>query len=175
MTDGPQQCALPGCTEIVEQPEDGGPRRLYCSPAHRAIARRMRHAARVEPAATQPASNGADLTQPVSAERAEPDRNDPAASEPPAALAAPSQEPEPTPEPERDGTLAAAATVTSPAGPGRMVRVITSKRVKKQRPTRTAADIKNAAAKMRRRAVASVAIASLVAGGASYMVNENII
>ncbi|MGH3586460.1 MAG: hypothetical protein ACRDQ0_09050, partial [Pseudonocardia sp.] len=75
MTDGPQECALPGCGEAVEQPQDGGPRRLYCSPAHRASARKMRHAARMqtteptpEPAASTPeqtAAIQADPTVPV--------------------------------------------------------------------------------------------------------------
>ena len=45
--DPPLQCALPGCTATVEQPDDGRPPRLYCSPAHRAAARNMRHTARM--------------------------------------------------------------------------------------------------------------------------------
>ena len=48
---------------MVEQPEDGGPRRLYCSPAHRAAARKMRHAARMDSAAPQQAAS--DVTQPI--------------------------------------------------------------------------------------------------------------
>jgi hypothetical protein len=39
----PRECALPGCTNIVTEP-----RRLYCSPAHRTAARKMRHAARMD-------------------------------------------------------------------------------------------------------------------------------
>jgi hypothetical protein len=173
MTDGPQQCALPECHEFVEQPDDGGPRRLYCSPAHRAAARKMRHAARMESTATQPTSIGSGATQPAE------QQDDSTATEPPAALAAPRPEPDPGQAPEHEWSPAAAWTITPPALPPapkeRTVRTITSKRVKKQRPVRTAADLKNAASAMRRRAVASVAIASLVAGGASYMVTENII
>jgi hypothetical protein len=173
MTDGPQQCALPECHEVVEQPDDGGPRRLYCSPAHRAAARKMRHAARMDSTATQPTSIGSGATQPAE------QQDESTAAEPPAALAAPRPEPDPGQAPEHEWSPAAAWTITPPALPPapkeRTVRTITSKRVKKQRPVRTAADLKNAASAMRRRAVASVAIASLVAGGASYMVTENII
>jgi hypothetical protein len=46
-----QQCALPGCDETIAQPECGGPRRLYCSYEHRAIARRLRSIARFDAAA----------------------------------------------------------------------------------------------------------------------------
>lgn len=41
-----QQCALPGCVEIIEQPDCGGPPRLYCRREHRRMARRLRSAAR---------------------------------------------------------------------------------------------------------------------------------
>src|SRR5437763_15622389 len=39
-------CALPGCEEPVRQPPGGGPRRLYCSDAHRSAAARLRRNAR---------------------------------------------------------------------------------------------------------------------------------
>ncbi|MCW2633165.1 MAG: hypothetical protein JWR88_2127, partial [Pseudonocardia sp.] len=39
----PERCALPGCDEPIEQPADGGPRRKFCTAAHRAAARRLRH------------------------------------------------------------------------------------------------------------------------------------
>ena len=43
-------CALPGCDVAVVQPTKGGRRRLYCSNAHRAEARRRRIADSPEPA-----------------------------------------------------------------------------------------------------------------------------
>ena len=43
-------CALPGCVATVVQPAGGGRRRLYCSNAHRAEARRRRIADSPEPA-----------------------------------------------------------------------------------------------------------------------------
>jgi hypothetical protein len=173
MTDGPQQCALPGCDETVEQPNDGGPRRLYCSPAHRAAARKMRHAARMD-AEPQPAA--ADVTQPI-AQAPEDQPSEQPTTELPAPLGVPRQEePEPASVPDREWSPAAAWTVSPPSLPSpRTVRTITSQRVKKQKPARTAAERKNAATGMRRRAIASVAIASLVAGGASYFVTENVI
>jgi hypothetical protein len=174
MTDGPQLCALPGCDEIVEQPEDGGPRRLYCSPAHRAAARKMRHAARMDAAA--PPTAAADVTQPIAQAPKDPQSEQPT-TELPAPLGTPRQEePEPAPVPDREWSPAAAWTVSPPTLPSpRTVRTITSQRVKKQKPARTAGDRKNAVTHMRRRAIASVAIASLVAGGASYFVSENVI
>jgi hypothetical protein len=175
MTDGPQQCALPGCDEIVEQPDDGGPRRLYCSPAHRAAARKRRHAARMDTATPQNAASS-DVTQPV-AQEPENQPSEQPTTELPAPLGVPRQEePEPALVPDREWSPAAAWTVSPPTLPSpRTVRTITSKRVKKEKPARTAADRKNAGTHMRRRAIASVAIASLVAGGASYFVTENVI
>ncbi|GAA0923282.1 hypothetical protein [Pseudonocardia zijingensis] len=175
MSDGPQECALPGCAELVEQPDDGGPRRLYCSPAHRAAARKMRHAARMEAATEQPAEQGSE-EQTTQLEQPSEEQT----TELPAALGTPRPpEPEPEPVPEREWSPAAAWSVTPPTLPPassvRTVRTITSKRVKKQKPALTAADRKNAATHMRRRAIASVAIASLVAGGASYFVTENVV
>ncbi len=38
----PGVCEYPGCDEAVVQPPTGGPRRRYCSDAHRAAARRLR-------------------------------------------------------------------------------------------------------------------------------------
>ncbi len=38
----PAVCEYPGCAEAVVQPPRGGPRRRYCSDAHRAAARRLR-------------------------------------------------------------------------------------------------------------------------------------
>ncbi|GAA5134950.1 hypothetical protein [Pseudonocardia adelaidensis] len=194
MTDGPQLCALPGCSETVEQPNDGGPRRLYCSPAHRAAARKARHAARMEASAAPPAAEVAEshvahsevahseeITQPiVKAPDGEPSEQP--TTELPAALGAPREDgPEPAAVPDREWSPAAAWAVSpptlSPASlpSARTVRTITSKRVKKQKPARTAADRKNAGTHVRRRAIASVAIASLVAGGASYFVTNNVI
>jgi hypothetical protein len=43
-----QYCALPGCGETFVQPQGGGERRLYCTHAHRATARRLRSFARCE-------------------------------------------------------------------------------------------------------------------------------
>uniref|UniRef100_UPI001BDC6EB0 hypothetical protein n=1 Tax=Pseudonocardia lacus TaxID=2835865 RepID=UPI001BDC6EB0 len=40
------RCALAGCEELIEQSADGGPKRLYCSAAHRAAARKQRQVAR---------------------------------------------------------------------------------------------------------------------------------
>jgi len=37
-------CALPGCDEVIVQPEGGGRRRLYCSDGHRSLANRQRPA-----------------------------------------------------------------------------------------------------------------------------------
>jgi hypothetical protein len=177
MTDGPQQCALPGCNEMVEQPEDGGPRRLYCSPAHRAAARKMRHAARMDSAAPQQAAS--DVTQPIAQAPGHEQSEQPTTELPAPLGVSPQEQPEPAPVPDREWSPAAAWTVSPPTLPAasteRTVRTITSQRVKKQKPARTAADRRNAASHMRRRAIASVAIASLVAGGASYFVTENII
>src|SRR2546423_5697210 len=132
MTDTPQACALPGCDEIVEQPEDGGPRRLYCSPAHRAAARKMRHAARMD--ATQP--RAADVTQPVAQAPEDTSSEQPPSERPttelPAPLGVPRQEePEPALVPDREWSPTAAWTVSPPSLPSpRTVRTITSKRVK---------------------------------------------
>src|SRR5690348_12586215 len=52
-------CALPGCTEIVHQPPGGGPRRRYCSDAHRSAAARLRKSGQMvgeESAGTPPLS-----------------------------------------------------------------------------------------------------------------------
>src|SRR5690242_17762031 len=46
MSGEPMRCALDGCAEPIEQSADGGPRRLYCSAAHRAAARKQRQVAR---------------------------------------------------------------------------------------------------------------------------------
>jgi hypothetical protein len=179
MTDGPQPCALPGCDELVEQPDDGGPRRLYCSPAHRAAARKARHAARMEATTAQPAGEVArseETTQPIVKA---PDDEQPTTELPAPLGVTREEEPEPAPAPDRRWSPAAAWTVSPPKLPAasstRTVRTITSTRVKKQKPARTAADRKNAATHVRRRAIASVAIASLVAGGASYFVTNNVI
>ena len=174
MTDGPQTCALPGCGEIVEQPDDGGPRRLYCSPAHRAAARKMRHAARMD--ATDPQPTSSDVTQPITQAPKDQPSEQPTTELPAPLGVTRKEDPEPAAEPDRDWSPAAAWTVSPPTLPAaRTVRTITSKRVKKDKPARTAGERKNAATHMRRRAIASVAIASLVAGGASYFVTENII
>ncbi|TQM37864.1 hypothetical protein [Pseudonocardia cypriaca] len=175
MTDGPQQCALPGCNEMVEQPEDGGPRRLYCSPAHRAAARKARHAARMDAAPAVPAA--AAVTQPVAQAP-----KDEASEQPTTELPAPlgvdprQEEPEPAAVPDREWSPAAAWTVAPPTLPSpRTVRTITSKRVKKRKPVRMAGDRQSSGTHIGKRAIASVAIASLVAGGASYFVSQNVI
>jgi hypothetical protein len=148
MTDGPQQCALPGCDEIVEQPEDGGPRRLYCSPAHRAAARKMRHAARIDATSPQPAA--ADVTQPIAQPQKDQQPEQPVSEQPTTELPSPfglprQEEPEPAPVPDREWSPAAAWTVAPPTLPAgsteRTVRTITSQRVKKQKPARTAAGL----------------------------------
>src|SRR4051812_42329750 len=46
MSTEPMGCALPGCREIIPESADGGPRRLYCSAAHRSAARKQRQMAR---------------------------------------------------------------------------------------------------------------------------------
>lgn len=37
-----RRCALPGCYVVIEAEPDGRPRRKYCTPAHRAVARQAR-------------------------------------------------------------------------------------------------------------------------------------
>src|SRR3954470_6909324 len=46
MSSEPMRCALPGCLEVIPESDDGGPRRLYCSAAHRSAARKQRQMAR---------------------------------------------------------------------------------------------------------------------------------
>jgi hypothetical protein len=129
-------------------------------------ARNARHAARVEAAAPQVA---AEAKQPIS--RAPDDLS---SEQPTTELAAAGGV-----VPDREWSRAAAWTTSLPTLPARpltrSIRTITSNWVRKQKPARTAGDRKNAVTQMRRRAIASVAIASLVAGGTSYFVSENVI
>jgi hypothetical protein len=62
-----QQCALPGCDEAIEQPEGGGPRRLYCTHDHRRAARRLRIIAgsEAEPVSDQTAISRTSSVAPV--------------------------------------------------------------------------------------------------------------
>src|SRR5690606_15818300 len=151
MSDGPQKCALPGCEEIVEQPDDGGPPRLYCSPAHRVAARKMRHAARMKAAAEkkEAAARAAqqaaadEVTRPIApppdAQPAEPpaiaaSTDDQPTTELPAAFGGvPQEERAPDPAPDRTSPPAAVgpALPPIPALPSPRTITITSKRVKK--------------------------------------------
>ncbi|OLT19497.1 hypothetical protein BJF78_36120 [Pseudonocardia sp. CNS-139] len=141
--DEPQVCALPGCSVPVEQPEDGGPPRLYCSPAHRAAARKQRHTARME-------ATGAAAAAAVSTE------------EPTTPVADPAEW---MASPVSSG--GAAATESGTRAKPRTIRP-----VKPEKPARTRGERRTLAALLRRRTVAGIAIASLVAGGSGYVITE---
>ena len=60
MSTGAPRCALPGCDEVIPESDDGGPRRLYCSAAHRSAARKQRQMARTSGDESELADEGAD-------------------------------------------------------------------------------------------------------------------
>ncbi|HET6257488.1 MAG TPA: hypothetical protein VFE39_02445 [Pseudonocardia sp.] len=152
MTDEPNTCALPGCSETIEQPDGGGPPRRYCTPAHRAAARKQRHLAahnNAEPEVPTVAAPAA-LTVPVTADAT----------------------PEAVPPPPRSVSpwSAAASWVITPTPPP-------PPKPEHPRPenrfaARSAGERKAAASLLRKRAVASVAVASLIAGGGGYLLTS---
>jgi hypothetical protein len=155
MTEEPTTCALPGCSATIEQPEDGGPPRRYCSPAHRAAARKQRHLA----AHTEAEQVG------------------PAAPAAPAALTAPTAAPAPaeaeTLPPSRPfakpwSAVASWLITPTPPPPPRPVRPPAENRS----TARSAGERKRAAVLLRQRAVASIAVASLIAGGGGYLLTN---
>ncbi|WP_219419936.1 hypothetical protein [Pseudonocardia nigra] len=154
MTDEPIRCALPGCDAIIEQPDDGGPPRRYCTPAHRAAARRKRHEARLD--ATVEEASATEAGAPVA---------------PPAPLAArtPREDPPRTEDlSQPDGRWSPAASWTISPTPPPPLR----ERTLNRKAARTAGERRAAATSRRRRAVAGLAIVSLVAGGGGYLVTE---
>ncbi|MFC4948992.1 hypothetical protein [Pseudonocardia sp. GCM10023141] len=239
MTDQPTRCALPGCTSVIEQPQDGGPPRLYCTAAHRAAARKLRHVARADSAApTSPAakpaapSGPAEATIPISLPgaaaaavttpvapaasatpppisaprlpvpplapprlgRTDPGRTDPGRTDPgrtdaaPTAPNTPAAPPVATPRraprvPSEERTVqlpAPAATVAGPAAAparspladGPVVTIVSRRSVTRPAKKKQPRDRKLAAVLRRQRAVASIAVASLVIGGSSYVVTN---
>jgi hypothetical protein len=152
MTDEPNTCALPGCSETIEQPAGGGPPRRYCTPAHRAAARKQRHLAAhndAEPEVPAVAAPGA-LTVPVTADA--------------------TPEPVPPPPPSVSPWSAAASWLITPtpSPPPQSQRP----RPENRRAARSAGERKAVASLLRKRAVASVAVASLIAGGGGYLLTN---
>ena len=214
----PTTCALPGCTEVIEQADAGGPPRRYCSSAHRAAARKHRQVARAEltAALTAAVAESGQKTQPVErepvTERIALTAPDPepvterverapvaevvAASAPAPAISAvdededpltevvrpadlePKVAPEPEPEPVtvriRPALSGAATRPAAFRNPFRVAATASGTQTKRvlrpeKRPT-LRSERKATATERRRRAVASIAIASLVVGGSGYVV-----
>jgi hypothetical protein len=152
MTDEPNTCALPGCGETIEQPDGGGPPRRYCTPAHRAAARKQRHLAAHNDAAPEAPTVAAPaaLTVPVTSD--------------------PTPEPAPSPPPSVSPWSAAASWLITPTPPPPPKPE--RPRPENRRAARSAGERKAVASLLRTRAVASVAVASLIAGGGGYLLTN---
>jgi len=192
-------CALDGCEEPIEQSADGGPRRLYCSAAHRAAARKQRAAARTTPE-QEAAVGGAVGAAAVGATPAAAD--DAAAEHGPAAghvadpgvppaqphddgapVEEPAEEPAggpaggPSQDEESPAVAAEAAAASGPPAPAADAkghptpRRLTSRRVPRARKP---LERDTAGPMLRRRAVASLAVVSLIAGGSSYILTTDL-
>ena len=157
MTEEPTACALPGCSAPIEQPEDGGPPRRYCSPAHRAAARKLRHvAAQAGTEEACPAAPAA-LTAPTAPAEA-------------TATATAADEPLPRSRPSAKPWSAAASWLITPTPPPppRPVRPAGENRG----TARSTGERKRATVLLRQRAVAGIAVASLIAGGGGYLLTQ---
>lgn len=135
MTDSVRRCALPGCDKAVEQHDEGGPPRLYCSPEHRIAARKLRIMHREQ-------ANLASMMNGEGGEKALADSN------------GASSDPNPT-----------ATWMVSPTP-------LDVKSGPDSQPAPSAAERKDAAKRIRRRTIATIAAASMVIGASGYVLTD---
>ena len=153
MSESLRRCALPGCDKVIEESNDGGPPRLYCSPAHRIAARKQRYIARLAEATGLSSSNEESQTTGVSSSNEKSPESTPTATPNPA-------DPDQTPSPTASWMVSPTPLNVADEGKKNGKRMLSP------------AERKDAARRMRRRTIATIAAASMVIGGSGYVLTD---